>query len=218
MRLIGADGEKLGIVALEQALAMAEENELDLVEVAPQAEPPVCRVMDFNKLQYERQRKVKESRKHARHIEIKEVKLRPAVGQHDYETKLNRARNFLLKGCKVKATLMFRQRELRRYEVGRAVINQLVKDLGDIATSEPGQRTHARTLTILLSPTKEVADAAQVEAEKKADNRPKHKVHEHKHDIKLRERETEQQAPQPTETQDEADAQPPEPSAAPAGE
>jgi translation initiation factor IF-3 len=131
------------------------------VEVAPNADPPVCRILDYKKMQYEKSRKQKEARKNQRNTETKEVKLRPNVGKHDYETKLGRARDFLQKGHKVKVTLIFRQREMRRYDVGASVVNRMVEDVKDIATRESPGRSQMRTITCLLVPVKEIT--AEVE-------------------------------------------------------
>jgi len=161
VRLIGVDGEKLGIVPIEQALARAREQEMDLVEVAPDADPPVCRVLDYSKLQYERQRKQKEARKHHRHTDTKEVKLRPNIDEHDYQTKLRHLRDFLLKGHRGKITLMFKGYQMRRYEVGAELVRRMVKDVADIAASEPAPRTQSRTISVLLNPTKEVLAEAE---------------------------------------------------------
>lgn len=148
---------------IEQALAMAREAEVDLVEVAPNAAPPVCRLMDYRKLLYEKQRKEKEARKNQRHVETKEIKLRPSIDEHDYQTKLNHLRHFLLKGHKAKITLIFRERELRRYDVGAAVVDRMTQAVGDIATVEPGGRKQRRTIVVLLNPKKEIQAKAEQE-------------------------------------------------------
>jgi translation initiation factor IF-3 len=149
------------VVSLEEALRQARESEMDLVEVAPGADPPVCRIIDYSKMLYEKQRKLKEARKHQRQVEIKEVKLRPNIGKHDYEVKLQHVREFLLKGQKVKVTLVFRQREMRRFDSGVDVVNQIVTDVADIATRENPGRGQARSIIILLVPTKEVQQEAE---------------------------------------------------------
>ncbi len=129
---------------------------MDLVEVASDSTPPVCRIMDYNKMQYERQRKQREARKHQRHTEIKEIKLRPNIDEGDYNTKLKHLRDFILKGHKAKITLMFRAREMRRYEVGLEVVKKMVDDVKDISVSDPVQRSHARSIGALVSPNKEI--------------------------------------------------------------
>ncbi|HNY27018.1 MAG TPA: translation initiation factor IF-3 [Candidatus Sumerlaeota bacterium] len=161
VRLVGPEGEKLGVVSIEDALRQAKELEMDLVEVAPAADPPVCRIIDYSKMLYEKQRKLKEARKHQRQVETKEVKLRPVIGKHDYEVKLQHIREFLLKGQKVKVTLVFRQREMRRFDSGVDVVNQIVTDVADIATRENPGRGQARSIIILLVPTKEIQQEAE---------------------------------------------------------
>jgi len=126
----------VGIVPTEDALKMAKEARLDLVEVAPHAKPSVCRIMDFNKLQYEKRRKAKESRKKSRQIHLKEIKFRPTIDPHDLATKINRARKFLERGDKVKLTLIFRGRQIVHPELGEKVINKIIQDVQDIGHIE----------------------------------------------------------------------------------
>jgi translation initiation factor IF-3 len=140
---------------------------LDLVEVAPNAKPPVCRIIDFKKLQYERQRKRKEAKKHQRQTETKEVKLRPNIGDHDYETKLKHAREFLEKGNRVKVTLMFRQREMRRYDVGQELMKRMENDLKDLAVKEAPGKGQARSIINMFAPNKELLE--KIERERKQD-------------------------------------------------
>lgn len=156
VRLIGDDGEKVGVVPIEEALRRARESGLDLVEVAPEAQPPVCRIADYRKMLYEKQRKQKEARKHQRGTETKEVKLRPNIGKHDYDTKLSHVREFLTTGHKVKITLVFRQREMRRYDLGMDVVQRIVEDVKDIATKEAPGRGQQRAIVLLLVPSREV--------------------------------------------------------------
>jgi translation initiation factor IF-3 len=146
---------------LEEALARAHAEDLDLVEVAPNANPPVCRIMDYNKMQYEKQRKMKEARKHQRHVEIKEVKLRPYIDAHDYGVKLARLREFLLEGNKCKVTLQYRQREMRRADVGNELIQRMLADVKDIATVDGNPPTRGKMVVVFLSPTKEVVAEAE---------------------------------------------------------
>lgn len=133
VRLISATGEQLGIVALERALALAKESELDLVEVAPDSEPPVCKILDYRRQTFEFKRRQKEARKKTKSLELKEIKLRPNIDKHDYEIKMRQVREFLEKGHKVKVTMRFRQRELRHAELGTAVLDRLATDLGEMA-------------------------------------------------------------------------------------
>ena len=156
VRLISIDGEQLGVVPIQQAMQLAQDAGVDLVEVAPEAKPPVCRIMDFKKLQYEKQRKMKEARKHQRLVEVKGLRLRPAIDEHDYQTKLNYLRSFLLKGFKVRINIIFRGRELRRYELGTDLLDRLIENVKDIASLEPGSRSQRRQITALIIPSKEV--------------------------------------------------------------
>lgn len=198
IRLISEDGEKEGIVSLQVALARAKAAGMDLVEVAPNASPPVCRIVDYKKLQYEKQRKQKEARKHQRSSETKEVKIRPNIGEHDYETKLGHARAFLMKGHKVKLTLVFRQREMRRYDVGMEVVKRLVEDVKDIATRENPGRGQMRAIIVLLVPSKEIT--AQVERQ-------------HKEEVELRKEEHERKLREKHEKPHEPTEEPSEPTA-----
>lgn len=174
MRLVGITGEPLGIVPIEQALRIAEESNADLVEVAPNATPPVCRVVDYRKLQYEQQRRQKEARKHQRQIEVKSVRLRPSIDPHDYQVKLNQLRAFLVKGFKVRVMIVFKGAQLRRYELGTELMDKLIADVKDIGFMEPGSRSQRRMITVLISPTKEVEQAAikQMSKNTKADAHP----------------------------------------------
>ncbi|MFW6255996.1 MAG: translation initiation factor IF-3 [Candidatus Sumerlaeota bacterium] len=171
VRLVGEDGDKIGIVPLEKALEMAGEAGVDLVEVAPQADPPVCRIMDYNKLQYEKQRKMKEARKNQRSTDTKEVKLRPNIDEHDYQTKLNHLREFLQKGMKCKISLQFRAREMRRYDVGRQVVQRMMSDVKDIATVESSQLGHGRMISAFLSPSKDVLQEVERQHRKEVEQR-----------------------------------------------
>ncbi|HOE62772.1 MAG TPA: translation initiation factor IF-3 [Candidatus Sumerlaeota bacterium] len=136
VRLISEDGAQIGVVPIEQALKMAEEAGLDLVEVAETAKPPVCRIMDFNKLQYEKKRKAKESKKKAKQIQIKEVKFRPTIDPHDFATKAKKVREFLEEGNKVKLTLMFRGRQIVHANLGEKVLKDLVAAVSDVGILE----------------------------------------------------------------------------------
>lgn len=153
IRLIGADGEQIGIVPVEVARDSAREQGLDLVEVAPTARPPVCRVMDWGKHQYEEQKRAKEAKKRQHTVDVKEVKLRPGTDTHDLETKLRHARRFLRSGNKVKVTVRYRGRELRRPEIGQELLDSVVDQLDDLATVETRSREiQARQLTMMLAP------------------------------------------------------------------
>jgi translation initiation factor IF-3 len=152
--LIAAGGEQLGVVPLPRALATAREQELDLVEVAPNANPPVCRIMDYRRWQYEQQQRRKESRKKATNVVIKEMKFRPKIDGHDYTTKMKHVQRFLGEGNKVKLTIMFRGREMAHPELGLKILNKIAEDVAEIAVVESSPRQDGRNMTMVLHPTK----------------------------------------------------------------
>ncbi len=152
VRLIDEDGEQLGIVATDEARSLASERGLDLVEVAPGARPPVCRLMDYGKFKYEQARKAREAKKKQHIIHVKEVKLRPKIEEHDIDFKLRHARKFLEEGHKVKFTLMFRGREVTHPELGARVLERVLTELEDIAGVESNISHEGRTMTMLLAP------------------------------------------------------------------
>ncbi|MBX6363439.1 MAG: translation initiation factor IF-3 [Gemmatimonadetes bacterium] len=154
VRVIGADGSQLGIMSVEEALASAENEGLDLVEVAPTARPPVVRIMDYGKFKYEQARKAREARKKQHHIQIKEVKFRPGIEPHDFEFKVRHARRFLEEGNKVKATMMFRGRQMAHPELGREVLTRVAQSLEDVGRVESEPMMEARTMTMILGPRK----------------------------------------------------------------
>jgi len=154
VRLIGEDGEQLGVKPLPEALAIARERELDLVEVAPNAEPPVCRIMDFNRYVYEQQQRRKESRRKATSVVIKEMKFRPKIDVHDYTTKMRHVERFLAEGNKVKLTIMFRGREMAHPELGRRILDRIAEEVGEIAIVESAPRQDGRNMTMVLHPIK----------------------------------------------------------------
>jgi translation initiation factor IF-3 len=174
VRLIGADGEQLGIVEIADALKRAQEADLDLVEVAPGSKPPVTRLLDYSKYKYEQEQKQKAARKHQQQVNVREIKLRPKIATHDYETKKGHVERFLKHRDKVKVTIMFRGREQAHPERGRALLQKLFEDLGGIATIESAPLQEGRNMSMLLGPSKEVdklADASPPEdgAEKPAE-------------------------------------------------
>lgn len=150
--MIGADGQQLGIMPVEEALAAAEAQGLDLVEVAPSARPPVVRIMDYGKYKYEQARKAREARKKQHQIQVKEVKFRPGIEPHDFEFKVRHARRFLMEGNKVKATMMFRGRQVAHPEFGREVLNRVAEALADVGRVESEPTMEARTMTMVLAP------------------------------------------------------------------
>ena len=154
VRLIGSEGEQMGTVPLPEALRIARESELDLVEVAPNAAPPVCKIMDFGRWQYEQEQRRKESRKKATNVVIKEMKFRPKIDDHDYTTKMKHVQRFLGEGNKVKLTIMFRGREMAHPELGRKILDQIAIDVADFAIVESAPRQDGRNMTMVLHPTK----------------------------------------------------------------
>jgi len=163
VRLIGHDGAQIGVVPIEQARQMADEVELDLVEVAPQASPPVCRIMDFKRLLYEKKRREKEARKKTRHQELKEIKLRPSTDDHDFDTKMNHAREFLDKGHKVKLTLQYRGREMAHQDLGMALFKRVESTLADAAEVEATPSMRGRSQSMVVAP-KRLKAAGKAEA------------------------------------------------------
>jgi translation initiation factor IF-3 len=161
VRLIAEDGEQVGIIDVREAQRLAEERELDLVEVAPNANPPVCRLMDYGKFRYEQSKKDREARKHQKQTELKEVRLRPKTDEHDIAVKAKRARRFLQAGDKVKFTLRFRGRELAHTNIGREILDQLIEQLRDIAVVEQKPSLESRALSLILAPNTKTLKAAQ---------------------------------------------------------
>lgn len=153
VRVIGANGEQVGIIALYEALRLAEDAELDLVEVVPNSNPPVCKVMNFGKFRYDQTKREKESKKTQHQIKVKEVKIKPNIGTHDFETKLRHARQFLEEGDKVKITCTFRGREMMHPEFGEKLISQMIEKLSDIAQSEATPKLLGKMLTVVLAPS-----------------------------------------------------------------
>ena len=149
-----ADGSQVGIVSLSDALERAQRQELDLVEVAPQANPPVCRIMDYGKFRYEESQRLKESRKTTVQITMKEVKFRPKIGKGDFDTKVRHMHEFLEEGHKVKVTLQFRGREVAHPELGTKILNAVIEQLGPIAKVDSHARLEGRNMTMVLSPEK----------------------------------------------------------------
>ena len=166
MRLVGPNGEQVGIVAIGDALRLAQEADLDLVEVAPMARPPVCKLMDHGKFKYESAQKAREARKNQVNTVIKEMKLRPKIDPHDYATKKGHVVRFLKQGDKVKITIMFRGREQSRPELGFRLLQRLAEDVQELGFVESAPKQDGRNMIMVLGPTKKKADAR---AEKAAD-------------------------------------------------
>jgi translation initiation factor IF-3 len=151
---VGADGTQIGIVTIDEAMRRAAEADLDLVEVAPQADPPVCRIMDYGKYKYERALRQKEARKKQARIEVKEIKFRPKIDRHDYETKKGHVIRFLNAGARVKVTIMFRGREMAHTELGKRILDRLVEDLDGLATVDQPSKLDGRNMVMVIAPTK----------------------------------------------------------------
>jgi translation initiation factor IF-3 len=152
VRLIGSDGSQLGVKPLPEALGIAREQGLDLVEVAANAEPPVCKIMDFGKYKYEQDQRRKESRKKASNVVIKEMKFRPKIDTHDYDTKMKHVERFLEEGSKVKLTIMFRGREMAHPELGRKILERVAERVAEIAHVESAPKQDGRNMTMVLNP------------------------------------------------------------------
>lgn len=155
MRLVDHDGNQVGIRPLPEALDFARSKDLDLVEVAPNATPPVCRVMDHGKFKYEQDQRRKEARKKQTNISVKEMKFRPKIDEHDYTTKVKHVQRFLKQGDKVKLTIMFRGREVSHPELGKRILDRVADEVAEIAEVEAFPRIDGRNMTMVLAPSKE---------------------------------------------------------------
>ena len=152
MRVVTGEGEQLGILPISEALRLAQERELDLVEVAPEAVPPVCRIMDFGKFKYQQSRRAKDARKKQTIIQVKEVKMGPKTDEHDFQFKARHVRRFLEDGNKAKVTIRFRGREMAHTELGRKLLDRMSQDMADIATIESFPKLEGRNLVMVLTP------------------------------------------------------------------
>lgn len=154
VRLVGPSGEQVGIVRTDDARKLAYEADLDLVEVAPKAKPPVCKIMDYGKYKYEQAQKARESRKNQQQTVVKEQKFRPKIDEHDYQTKKSNVERFLEKGNKVKVTIMFRGREQSRPELGYRLLERLAEDIQEIGQVESRPKQDGRNMTMVLGPVR----------------------------------------------------------------
>lgn len=152
LRVIGTDGEQIGVISKSEALKIAEEANLDLLVVSPNAKPPVARVMDYGKYQYEQQKKEREARKNQKTISVKEVRLSPTIDIGDFNTKLRNARKFLEKGDKVKASIRFKGRAITHKEIGKEVLDRFYKEVADIAVLETAAKMEGRSMFMMLAP------------------------------------------------------------------
>ncbi|MBR1568793.1 MAG: translation initiation factor IF-3 [Lachnospiraceae bacterium] len=151
VRVIGEDGEQLGIMSAKDAQKLAQDAELDLVKIAPNATPPVCRIVDYGKFRYEQMRKEKEAKKKQKTIDIKEIRFSPNIDKNDLNTKINQARKFLTKGDKVKVSVRFRGRELAHMEIGKEILDNFAEELADVAVIEKPAKAEGRSMVMFLA-------------------------------------------------------------------
>ena len=176
VRLIGEDGEQIGLMKIDDALRYAAERDLDLVEVAPEAKPPVCRVLDYSKYKYEQAQKVKQARKHQQQITVREIKFRPKIAEHDYDTKKHHVERFLRHKDKVKVTIMFRGREVTHPERGTAILDRLAEELAELGVVEQHPTQEGRNMTMMMAPSKAVL-AGRAEVGEAADGQAPNGAH-----------------------------------------
>jgi translation initiation factor IF-3 len=156
VRLIDDEGQQIGVLKTADALVFAQERDLDLVEVAPEARPPVCRVLDYSKYKYEQAQKIKQARKHQQQITVREIKFRPKIAEHDYDTKKHHVERFLRHKDKVKVTIMFRGREVTHPERGTAILDRLAEELSELGVVEQRPMQEGRNMTMMMAPSKAV--------------------------------------------------------------
>ena len=198
VRLVGPNGEQVGIVRIDDALRLAQESDLDLVEVAPTARPPVCKLMDYGKFKYENAQKARETRRNQTNTVIKEMKLRPKIDAHDYETKKGHVVRFLKQGDKVKITIMFRGREQHRPELGFRLLQRLAGDVEELGFVESAPKQDGRNMIMVLGPHKKKSEA-KAEAKAERDERAALRAadREAEHQERIEHREAAQAAPKP---------------------
>lgn len=166
--LVASDGEQLGVKPLPEALAIARADELDLVEVAPNANPPVCRIMNYGRYKYEQEQRRKESRRKTTNVVVKEMKFRPKIDGHDYTTKMKHVERFLLEGSKVKLTIMFRGREMAHPELGLRILQRVAEEVADFAVVEQSPKQDGRNMTMILNAAKKPETKTKAKAKAKA--------------------------------------------------
>ena len=152
VRLVGPDGSQLGVVTIQSALEIANQHELDLVEVAPQASPPVCRVIDFSKFKYDQEKKEREAKKHQRQSRLKEIRLKPNIDDHDYQVKVKHAIGFLKKKDKVKVSLFFRGRQMEHLDLGRKILDRFIIDIQNDGQVEKNPALEGRVISFMVAP------------------------------------------------------------------
>ena len=165
MRLVGSNGDQLGVLPIEQALAKAMDEGLDLVEVNPMTKPPVCKIMDYGKFKYDEKKKQSEAKKKQVVVQLKEVKLRPRTEEHDYQVKIGKIREFLGEANKARVTVMFRGREITHRELGQKVLERVIGDLKEIAVIESAPRMEGRLLFMILAPNPKMLQAQRQKAQ-----------------------------------------------------
>ncbi len=173
VRVIGSNGEQLGVMPVEQALRMAQEEGFDLVEVSPMAKPPVCKIMDYGKFKYTEKKKQSEAKKKQVVVQLKEVKLRPRTEEHDYDVKLKKIREFLAEANKARITVMFRGREITHRELGQKVLQRVIEDLRDVAVIEAAPRMEGRQMFMILAPNPRMLQAQRDRAKAQAAAAPR---------------------------------------------
>jgi translation initiation factor IF-3 len=178
VRLIGEDGNQIGVMKTPDALAYAQERDLDLVEVAPEARPPVCRVLDYSKYKYEQAQKLKAARKHQQQITIREIKFRPKIAQNDYDTKKGHVERFLKGKDKVKVTIMFRGREVTHPERGVALLDKLAGELAEVAVIEQSPLQDGRNMTMMLAPSKSILATEEAHTTETGEKKPRRQQRE----------------------------------------
>lgn len=152
VRLIGPNGEQMGVVPTQDALQKAQDLGLDLAEVAPQGNPPVCRIMDYSKYKYDQDKKEKEARKHQKVVHLKEIKIKPSIEEHDYQVKLHHLQRFLSRGDKAKLTMTFRGRQMSHIDLGKKIVDRMISDLLDIGEVEKGPTRDGRNIMVFFAP------------------------------------------------------------------
>ncbi len=152
VRLIGPNGEQMGVVPTQDGIQKAQESDLDLVEVASQASPPVCRIMDYSKYKYDQEKKEREARRHQKVVHLKEIKIKPNIEEHDYQVKIHHLRRFLTRGDRAKVTMVFRGREMAHMDIGRKVLDRVMSDLSDVGEIEKPPAREGRSIIVNFIP------------------------------------------------------------------
>lgn len=173
LRVIGEDGEQLGIMSAEEALKIAEEKELDLVKISPQAKPPVCKIMDYGKFRFEQAKREKEAKKNQRVMEVKEIRMSPGIGDNDLNTKLKSAQKFLADGDRVKVSIRFRGREMAHTNIGEQILREFAQKCGEVANLDKEPKLEGRNMSMFLSPKSAAAIKKAQKEKKKAEEAAK---------------------------------------------